>query len=492
MTSIAIIGGGQGGTSILKAFSGIDKFRILGICDVNRNAPGLQLAREMSVPVYSDIDTILREPGLDVVIEATGSDKVINAIYEKKQDKTIVIDSHVANVLMTLTESHEEIVKKANSKKEAFKTSAPFLIKTHEGGVVYFTTDLERYDFVMAKDLEIPGVKVGERLLEDGFIKKCIRTKREVVGLVDARNYGIALRIWVIPFFDDDDPEMVTGTYGVFIPKVHPVAKAFSVFAPIVIQSQPEGAQVMMTDLEKVTHRLGSDKFDLKDIQVGTPVREGDAGWRVIRQKSTVIHEVNSRKYGAFRIIGIPLFDEETGNVIGTFGIATPRMLAHNLQDMASKLNSNAQEIASVMEEIAASASEININEGHLANSIKDVQDISGQINEILNFIRSVADQTKMLGLNAAIEAARAGEHGRGFGVVAEEIRKLSDQSKGTAEQIRKLTREIDDKVAIAGEASLGSVKQSQEQAAATQEATASVMEMASLAEKLMELAKSI
>ena len=150
------------------------------------------------------------------------------------------------------------------------------------------------------------------------------------------------------------------------------------------------------------------------------------------------------------------------------------------------------QEIASVMEEIAASASEINVNESNLAETIREVQGISGQINEILNFIRSVADQTKMLGLNAAIEAARAGEHGRGFGVVAEEIRKLSDQSKETAEQIRRLTREIEEKVAKAGEASVNSVKQSQEQAAATEEVTASVMEMASMAEKLTGIAKSL
>ena len=72
-----------------------------------------------------------------------------------------------------------------------------------------------------------------------------------------------------------------------------------------------------------------------------------------------------------------------------------------------------------------------------------------------------------MLGLNAAIEAARAGEHGRGFGVVAEEIRKLSDQSKETAERIRKLTQEIADKIDIISHASEGSLKQGQEQAAA-------------------------
>ena len=94
-----------------------------------------------------------------------------------------------------------------------------------------------------------------------------------------------------------------------------------------------------------------------------------------------------------------------------------------------------------------------------------------------------------MLGLNAAIEAARAGDAGRGFGVVATEIRTLSQNSKETAMQIVKLTAEIQNSVQKTLEISDSTMTNTEQQSAAIEQTTASIEELLELTNELNAMA---
>jgi methyl-accepting chemotaxis protein len=77
-----------------------------------------------------------------------------------------------------------------------------------------------------------------------------------------------------------------------------------------------------------------------------------------------------------------------------------------------------------------------------MIRAIQAINESSKQINEIIDTITDIADQTNMLSLNAAIEAARAGEYGKGFAVVAEAVRSLAERSAEAANEIADNIRE--------------------------------------------------
>jgi methyl-accepting chemotaxis protein-1 (serine sensor receptor) len=148
----------------------------------------------------------------------------------------------------------------------------------------------------------------------------------------------------------------------------------------------------------------------------------------------------------------------------GSEGVATASAeIAQGNHDLSSRTESQAsalEETAASMEELnatvkqnadnarqanqlAQSASTVAIQGGEVVSQVvhtmKDINDSSRKISDIISVIDGIAFQTNILALNAAVEAARAGEQGRGFAVVATEVRSLAGRSAEAAKEIKSL-----------------------------------------------------
>lgn len=110
LTKVAIIGAGRGGTALLDLLHQLRTVEIAGIADKNPSAPGLQRARELNVPVYSDISDMIRIKGLNLVMDVTGDPTMEKTLRQQTTLGADVLSGPSSHLLCELVQ-HESTLR---------------------------------------------------------------------------------------------------------------------------------------------------------------------------------------------------------------------------------------------------------------------------------------------------------------------------------------------------------------------------------------------
>ncbi|MBO2535387.1 methyl-accepting chemotaxis protein [Rummeliibacillus suwonensis] len=342
----------------------------------------------------------------------------------------------------------------------------------------------------LIKALKESDVNIGDPYPQPDVIVSAIKKMKQEKAMVSTKIYNDSIGTWITELYPlKDENGKIFAYFGVDVnaslfheSQVKLLQMTLFVFLPVlilIIILQVLHTKKSFRPLEELVRGLnevGNGNFDInlkveKDDEFGQIVKLFNKVIQNIEQLISKVKETSAHINNATTVLhqGAQQTEEDSiqithdienmnqgmntqkesisHTVIAIDGVASSiQIIAGNSSDVSSssiEMNEITKEGSKSINNLAEQMETINTSFKKTSNAIVQLKDRSQSIQDFLTIISSIADQTNLLALNAAIEAARAGEAGKGFSVVAEEVKKLAEESRGSTEMIAKIIEEI-------------------------------------------------
>ena len=270
---------------------------------------------------------------------------------------------------------------------------------------------------------------------------------------------------------------------------IHPTLQNYLEILPLFHSMLPDLA-IGLTDTEEWIAYFPGRKIDI-GARPGTKINPQEPLADCIKNNKLIQDEVPPEFFGLpFTGIAAPILDN--GQVIGALAIQLQKQNEKQLRAISDEIVQSLEKANNRVVSITDSSEGLSkISDKLLEQSTHAMEEVKNT-DEVLNFIKRVADQTNLLGLNAAIEAARAGDKGLGFTVVANEIRKLSFETVSSTEKIRQTLTNIQNSVNEITASIQEVVVVGREQASSTDEISNIITKIESMSKELNKYASEL